>query len=334
MMRMVIKRATLRVLRSTGAFAASARSSRRRNRLLILCYHGISLHDEHVWEPTMYVSPLHFRQRLEALRAARIEVLPLEEGLSRLSAGSLPPRAAVITFDDGYHDFYHLALPLLREFAFPATLYLSTYYCDYRLPIFNLVIPYLLWKSGRTTVDLGEAELPPMPIGTYSERIRAAQMLFRLAERRHLDTRGKDDLARNFAAHLGIDYDMLIQARLFQLVTPGEATLISRAGVDIQLHTHRHRTPRDRALFAREIRDNRNRIREFTGHEATHFCYPSGDYAQEFLPWLRELGVKSATTCEAGLASRRSEPLLLPRLLDDNQLTPVEFEGWLCGILL
>jgi peptidoglycan/xylan/chitin deacetylase (PgdA/CDA1 family) len=87
-------------------------------------------------------------------------------------------------------------------------------------------------------------------------------------------------------------------------------------------------------LFTREIRDNRDRIREFTGHEAVHFCYPSGDYAPEFLPWLRELGVRSATTCETGLASPHSEPLLLPRVLDGEQVTPVEFESWLCGILL
>ena len=333
-MRKTIKNAALKALRSTGFFAASARSSRRSNRLLILCYHGISLRDENAWEPLMYLSANHFRQRLEALRAARIEVLPLEEGLARLRADSLPPRAAVITFDDGYYDFYSVALPLLQEFGLPATLYLSTYYCDYRMPVFNLMIPYLIWKSGRTKVDWGEAELPPMPVGTPSERFLVTQALLRLAESQQLDTRGKDDLARHFAAHLGINYDDLLQARLFQLVTPEEAALTSRAGIDIQLHTHRHRTPRDQALFTREIRDNRNRIREFTGRDATHFCYPSGDYAPEFLPWLRELGVKSATTCVAGLASRNSDSLLLPRLLDDDQATPLEFEGWLCGVLL
>jgi peptidoglycan/xylan/chitin deacetylase (PgdA/CDA1 family) len=271
---------------------------------------------------------------LEALRAARVEVLPLQEGLSRLRGGSLPPRAAVITFDDGFFDFYDVALPLLNEFGVPATLYLCTHYCPYRLPIFNLIVPYLIWKSGRATVEWEQAGLPPMPALTYPERLQVTQILFRLAESRHLDTRGKDDLARHFAGHLGIDYEDILQSRLFQLVTPEEASLASRSGADIQLHTHRHRTPRDQALFAREIRDNRDRIREYTGREATHFCYPCGDYAAEFLPWLRELSVKSATTCQAGFASPRSEPLLLPRLLDDDRVTPVEFESWLCGVLL
>jgi hypothetical protein len=92
-MRRIIKATMLGALRFTGALAASANSARRRNRLLILCYHGISLRDEHAWEQSMYVTAGHFRQRLEALRGARAEILPLDEGLSRLRAGSLPPRA-------------------------------------------------------------------------------------------------------------------------------------------------------------------------------------------------------------------------------------------------
>ncbi len=60
-MRKTIKKTTLKALRSTGAFAASAGSSRRRDRLLILCYHGISLRDEeHAWGPTMYLTEAHF----------------------------------------------------------------------------------------------------------------------------------------------------------------------------------------------------------------------------------------------------------------------------------
>jgi peptidoglycan/xylan/chitin deacetylase (PgdA/CDA1 family) len=102
--------------------------------------------------------------------------------------------------------------------------------------------------------------------------------------------------------------------------------------MDIQLHTHRHRTPSDRTLFLREIEDNRKRIEAMTGSRPTQFCYPSGAYEEAFLPWLREAGVESATTCDPGIATRSSEPLLLPRLVDSSTLSPVEFEGWLAGV--
>jgi len=51
-----------------------------------------------------------------------------------------------------------------------------------------------------------------------------------------------------------------------------------------------------------------------------------------FLPWLEEAGIRSATTCDPGLASPRSKRLLLPRLLDISSLSEYEFTGWLSGV--
>jgi peptidoglycan/xylan/chitin deacetylase (PgdA/CDA1 family) len=131
---------------------------------------------------------------------------------------------------------------------------------------------------------------------------------------------------------LKIDYERLLSRRLLHLLKPEEVTELALAGVDVQLHTHRHRVPLDHDLFVREIEDNRDRIRAMTGNLAAHFCYPSGVYEAAFLPWLEELKVVSATTCETGFATRDSHPLLLPRLLDTSSLSTVEFEGWLAGV--
>src|SRR6266581_3912669 len=48
-MRKQIRRAALHLLRNTGVFRLLRESEWRRQRLLILCYHGISLEDEHQW---------------------------------------------------------------------------------------------------------------------------------------------------------------------------------------------------------------------------------------------------------------------------------------------
>ena len=117
-----------------------------------------------------------------------------------------------------------------------------------------------------------------------------------------------------------------------QNLTPDEVTELGQAGIDIQLHTHRHRTPRDRGLFIREIEDNRVCIQTMTGSLASHFCYPSGVHDPAFLPWLKESGVVSATTCEPGFASVNANRLVLPRVLDNSALAPIEFESWLTGI--
>ena len=98
-------------------------------------------------------------------------------------------------------------------------------------------------------------------------------------------------LAERLTGLLGDDYAALRAKRILTVMTPEEAAQIAREGVDVELHTHRHRTPTDRALFLREITDNRLRIDPLRTGVARHFCYPSGVYRSEFLPWLREAGV-------------------------------------------
>ena len=132
---------------------------------------------------------------------------------------------------------------------------------------------------------------------------------------------------------LGVDDSLTIRKALEIVLKPAGYQLeLAADGADIQLHTHRHRTPLDRELFLREIEDNRQSIQAMTGLRASHFCYPSGVYDQRFLPWLEEAGIVSATTCETGFAARTSHPLLLPRFVDNAALSSIEFEGWLSGV--
>jgi hypothetical protein len=169
-------------------------------------------------------------------------------------------------------------------------------------------------------------------LATNDAREAVLKKIRDFAAQQKLSAEEKDARAAALAAQIGVDYDELHKRRVIHNVTPAEARELSERGVDVQLHTHRHRTPLDHNLFRREIEDNRRCINEITGKDATHFCYPSGVYARRFLPWLDEAGIKSATTCEVGFASRASHPLLLPRFLDNNTMAPIEFEAWLTGV--
>ena len=50
------KMGVLRLAEATGASRLLSGSAWRRHRLLILCYHGVSMYDEHEWEG-LYISP-------------------------------------------------------------------------------------------------------------------------------------------------------------------------------------------------------------------------------------------------------------------------------------
>jgi len=292
---------------------------RRRDTLLILGYHGMSMADEHDWQAGLYMKPAQFRSRLEMLRDADANVLSLKEGLARLYAGSLPPRSVVITFDDGFQDFYRHAFPLLQEFGFPATVYQTTYYSGHRLPIFNLIISYLLWKRGHHYNSTG--------IGRMQEVDRLVQKV----TAQGLNTEERNEFAANLAKSSGVDYQQVLDSRMLQLMSPDEVSEIAGKGVDVQLHTHRHRAPAARELFMKEILDNSRSILDWTGKQANHFCYPSSITSPQFLPWLAECGVRSAVTCNTRLAKSTSDPLLLPRFLDSSSVTSLDFESWLRG---
>ena len=329
-----LKQATLKSLKTAGMSSLVQSSRWRRQRLLILAYHGISLSDEHLWNSAQFMSAEVFRSRLELLKKSRCAVLPLAEAINRLYANDLPGNAVAITFDDGTSDFYRRAFPLLKEYRFAATLYLTTFYAHYNRPVFDLMCSYLLWKGQRTTLDLKQITGRDlrMQLRDTVSREAATSEIRAFARERKLSAEEKDALAASLATHLGIDYANLIERRIMHNLTPEEVTRLAADGADIQLHTHRHRTPMDRKLFLREIEDNRESIQGMTGKNASHFCYPSGAYDLAFLPWLEEAGVVSATTCEPGFASQASHPLLLPRILDSQTLSPIEFESWLTGI--
>jgi len=329
-----LKQATLGSLKTSGVFSLVQNSRWRQRRLLILAYHGISQEDEHLWDYTQFMSPEFFRSRMQFLKTSGCTVLPLGEALTRLYANDLPDRCAAITFDDGTADFLDQAFPILREFDFPVTLYLTTFYSHYNRPVFDVICSYLLWKGRDRRLNLKTITGDDSAIELSSEpsRRETLKRIQRSANERRLSAEEKDALVMLLAKQVEVDYDELLSKKILRLLKPQEVTQLAAGGVDVQLHTHRHRTPLARELFLREIEDNRKSIQEMTGTAPSHFCYPSGNYDAAFLPWLKEAGIVSATTCDLGLATANSNPLLLPRMLDISSLSSVEFAGWLSGV--
>ena len=329
-----VEYSSLRVLRRLGLFFAVRDSRWRSRRLLILCYHGISLDDEHNWDPALYMAPSVFEQRLRLLKEGEYTVLRLSEAIQQLYSNSLPKKSVVITFDDGTYDFYEKPQPLLQKYGFPASVYLTTYYSDNNLPVFRLICSYMLWKKRGTVVD-GDG-IPGiekrMDLRTTAGRNDVINSLVSYTELKKMSANEKNNLAEILAERLGFDFTDIRSKRTLHIMSPDEVAELSAAGVDFQLHTHRHRFSLNKALFEKEIRENRTRIQDMTGESPVHFCYPRGKTAPELLPWLCEQNIVSATTCEPGLASWQTNAFLLPRLVDRSRLTPIEFEAWLTGV--
>ncbi|NNF29670.1 MAG: polysaccharide deacetylase family protein, partial [Gemmatimonadetes bacterium] len=316
-------------------FDACGRSEWRRQRLAILCYHGVSISDEHEWDPALYLNEESLRRRFERMNRLGCRVLALSEAVERLAHGTLPDLAVSITFDDGTHDFYLRAAPLLKEFGFPATVYLTTYYVDRPFPVFEVALSYTIWKAENIHALHDINDLKPYLRDLYRHRTdpyATASGIREFAAAMGLSAQERDALLTRVAEAVGVDLREFRERRMLTLMSSEEVESLPDL-VDVQLHTHRHRSPATRDAFVREIRDNRDRIGQLLGpeHVLEHFCYPSGVYDPVQLPWLVDLGIKSATTVVSGLAGPEDPPLLLPRVIDTMNLTDLEFEGWITG---
>ncbi len=312
-----------------------ARSNWRRQRLLILCYHGIAMGEEHGSHPEMFMPVDVFARRMEILAQSGATVLKLGEALRLLRQGELPPESVTITFDDGWADFRTQALPVLQKHGFPATVYLTTYYCRFSRPIFRYALAFMMWKLREQAVENVAFDYLPPQLHFHTEASRS-ELVWKIdayAKAHELTGKQKDELAAAFAEAIGFDYLAFCRSRMFQLMTPEEVTDLAHAGIDFQLHTHRHRTPLDRDRFLAEIQENRSFIEEMTGaNDRVHFCYPSGAVREEWFSWLQEAGVRSATSCFNGLATRKGNVYMLPRLLDQYALVEDEFASWVAGL--
>jgi len=102
--------------------------SQDRSRVPILMYHSISDNLFGMSHPYFHINTLPevFSQQMRWLRNAGYRSIDLKQACTGLEAGTDLSKTIVITFDDGYRDFYTDALPILKQFGFSATLFLAT----------------------------------------------------------------------------------------------------------------------------------------------------------------------------------------------------------------
>lgn len=326
-----VKIASLWLAKTLGLFALSRRMTRKG--LRILCYHGIWLGPGH-FADYLFMSPGKFRRRMEFLATSHYPVLSLDNAVRGLSTGTLPDCATVITIDDGWFGTYQHMMPILNQLRLPASLYVSSYYVVRQLPVFDVALQYVLAKAPRRELDLGKLGIdscPPVNLDVKREKDEALTRIVNVAAA--LNGHAAFELLIRIAELLEMGLTDCIEQRVFHLMTGDELQRFSSLGLDVQLHTHRHRlSVGNEQDLAKELEDNRQHLRQWTERPLHHFCYPSGVWSEACWPILQSAGIDSATTTLQGLNFPGEHPLRLKRLLDGESVHQLEFEAELCGL--
>lgn len=293
-----------------------SRRQRRRHgpRAVILTYHRIA--DADVDPLGLSVSPACFAAHLEILRSValpcRLQHLP-----QALDPGDAPDRVCV-TFDDGYADNLHAAVPLLERFEVPATVFVVSGQHASRREF---------WWDEVARVILGGTRLPggPVPADLTGRPIDDASTIapVRLFEAVHAHLYNLTADERTAALHT-----MRTWAGASATMRPVDATLsldelrrlAAHPLIDIGAHsvTHPALDRLDSAQQRSEIEASKRSLENAVDRPVTSFAYPHGRYTPTTAQLVREAGFVRACTVAPGSVAAATDPWQVPRLLVTN----------------
>ncbi|MBH1983717.1 MAG: polysaccharide deacetylase family protein [Burkholderiales bacterium] len=225
--------------------------------------------------------------------------LPLAEAVQRLQDGSLPARAACITFDDGYADNAQVALPLLQRHGLHATFFIATGYLDGG-QMWNDTVIEAVRQAPAPVLDLRELGLDCLPVANLAQRQAAIATV--LGQLKYLPFDRRQQLAMQIRRQAGATAGapaMLSTAQLRQL---------QAAGMELGAHTVSHpilsTLPEQEARL--DIANGKHQLESLIQAPVTLFAYPNGkagrDYGAPHVAMVRSLGFTAAVATDWGVA--------------------------------
>jgi peptidoglycan/xylan/chitin deacetylase (PgdA/CDA1 family) len=277
-------------------------------RLTILIFHRVhSLAD-----PLFPSEPDAARfERLMRFVARSFRVMTLGDAVTSLARGDLPPRALVITFDDGYADNYHLALPILARCGLAASFFISTGFLDGGR-MWNDSVIECLRACRLAQIDLDSFGLGRCSLDGPAERRRVIERLLPLIKYQGLAERDEAIARLCRLCRVG-DLPTTL------MMTSREVLEMHRAGMEIGAHTVNH--PILSALTLNdaeyEIGEGRSQLETIIDAPVDLFAYPNGkpgaDYDHRHVALIKRLGFRGAVSTAAGVGRSGDDLFQLPR---------------------
>ena len=304
--------------------------------VLILLYHRVTSLSVDPFHQA--VTPDHFAQHLNVLQKS-FPVLKLEDAIHCAQGMSVPDRSVVITFDDGYYDLLHLALPILKEYNMPATAFVTSGFIGTnREPWWDeLEKACLANESLPTTLELQVGGKPfhwkrPDAIerrllSRKDGRERSMYLPFAGGWRMQLFRTLYDRLwplpTNEINELLGqlLDWANLprVSRDTHRMLSANELRAIANDGtIEVGAHTLSHASLSSSPIDVqkREISESKIVLEGLAGRTVSSFAYPFGgatDYTRQTTLLVEESGFKCACSAFDGIVQQGTGLFELPR---------------------
>jgi peptidoglycan/xylan/chitin deacetylase (PgdA/CDA1 family) len=266
---------------SLGVARATLSVARRRKPptfLTVLNYHRVIAPDEaaEIDQGVVDATPEGLDRQLGLLRR-HFTFASLGELLSFVDGQALPPNPALVTFDDGYRDNLHQALPVLQRHGVRATFFVATKYVAERRLFWWDRVSWIVKHARRRRFSLPRPE--PVDVDLDEGGVSDAERrLHGIVKKNHgLDLEG---FLQSLARAADAPWSEAVEAELVRrhVMTWDDVRALRRAGMDIGSHTRTHRVlqtvPTDQ--LADELAGSRSELEAQVGEPIRAIAYPVG----------------------------------------------------------
>lgn len=242
--------------------------------------------------------------------AEYMRVLPLTEAIDALRAGSLPPKAVALTFDDGYEEWNEFVAPALLKRELPATFYVTTGQIDG---------PALWHERIAAAVQAAPDNGLQLPKGFFgyenlaSVELRAKLVLLLQERLKYLPLASREQEILKLEAQTERERK---QPRKFSADHVRE---LHSLGFEIGAHTAQHPILKScsDAEALQEIGGAKESLESIIKGRVTSFAYPNGlvdrDFIERDVRLVKACGYQSAVITGGGVVNAQTDPYLLPR---------------------
>lgn len=236
-------------------------------------------------------------------------ILPLDEAVSNLHSDTLPCRTACISFDDGYLDNYTNALPVLKKYKVPATVFIASRFMQGETMWNDRIIEAVKKFDGKFTLpalgvngsDCSLSENKRHIVSVLIDKIKYFSPTERLDAVSEIETLTK------------------FKQKTRMMMCEEEIRELRKSGILIGAHTQTHPilTSLDDAESGREIGGSKSDIEAVLGETVTSFAYPNGrygrDYNERHALIVKEAGFEFAVSTNHGIVKKKDSLYELPR---------------------
>ena len=285
-------------------------------RLRVLMYHRVVGGVPGAVNPGLTASQFEWQMMV---LARHFNMLSLSDGVTRYKEGTLPARAACVTFDDGFSDTLRLALPIAQKVGVPIAVFVTTRYLNGGI-MFNDSIGAAFDSSDAGRLDLRDLGLGLHALRSDADRVSGFNAVIDQIKYRSVDERL--ELARRIAAIAEVDVpsDLMLDDAGLRALHQG--------GAEIGSHTHSHpilSLCNDEEARC-EIEEGKRRLERILGAEVRLFAYPNGkpgrDYGPRDVDLVRKAGFEAAFTTGVSPDAGMRDAFQIPRF------TPWDTNEW------